>query len=171
MITVTVDASKLIQSLDRLVANFQRESTRAVVKTSTELVGNITDQLLGPPPGPPPTKYERTWRLIHGWGPAAKLLGISLPPMTQFSGAAQDEGTALLYEDVNQTTFEAKNQVPYAREVEFEGTWQAPLGPHADPPNFREAYNTVGHALNEVRSENKFPQYVRDAWKIAKDAA
>ena len=164
MLTVKVDTAGLIGSLTRLREEFQRTGTNAVAQASSELVSNIVFKTLGPPPGPPPRFYKRTWRLVHGWGPAARQFNIYMPPLSPYALTSTDEGSSLFQESEHGTYFRAENRVPYAPDVEYDpGTWKTPY------PETRGGYNIVGSSLDEMRAEGKFPKYVREAWKLAKD--
>lgn len=164
MIIVTVNTENIIRSLTKLQAEFQRTSTNAVAEASAELVNGIVSKTLAPPPkGPPPKYYVRTWRLVHGWGPAARQFNIAIPPLTPFAATVEDEGSSLFREGEYETTFRATNRVPYAVEVEYEGTW----GPGKV---MRGGYNIVGSSVDEMRNEGKLPKYAREAWQLARDS-
>lgn len=165
MLEVTVHEEALVKSLKILQEEFQRTCANAVVETASELMSNIVFKTLGPAPPPPVRFYKRTYRLVHGWGPAARLLGIYMPPLSPVALTSSDEGTAYLLENEQGAFFKAENRVPYAWEVEFVGTWKdAEL-------NFRAPYNIVGSSEQEMAKPEKFPKNVRDAWEIALDAA
>ena len=104
---------------------------------------------------------------MHGWGPAAQLFNIYMPPLSPspFALTSSDEGSAHFVENDNGTYFRAENRVPYAVEVEVIGTWKDNAG------NFRGGYDIVGSSEREMRKENKFPRYVSEAWTLAKDVA
>lgn len=164
MLKVKVDSDAVIQSLTRLGKEFQRTATNAVAQASAELVSNIVFKTLSPPPkGPPPKYYKRTWRLAHGWGPAANQFGIRIPPFAPHALVSTDEGSSLFREDENRTVFYAENRVPYAFDVEHTGTWMTPW------PELRGGYNIVGSSVNEMSKEDKFPKYVREAWALVND--
>lgn len=165
MLTVKVNADGLIRSLTNLQQEFVRTSTNAVVQAASELTSNIVFKTLSPPPiGPPAKYYVRTHRLVHGWGPAARLFEIYMPPLSPFALTESDEGSAHLVENENGSYFRAENRVPYAVEVEYEGTW----GPGR---KMRGGYDIVGSSEREMKGEGKFPQYVSEAWTLAKNAA
>lgn len=166
MLKITVDSDNLIRDLTKLDEEFQRLATFAVVRASRELVSSIVFKTLSPPPkGPPPKHYKRTWRLAHGWGPAAKQFEVYMPPLSPYALTSSDEGSSLFREDENKTTFYAENRVPYAFDVEYTGTWMTPW------PKLRGGYNIVGSSVNEMSKEDKFPEYAREAWELAKNVA
>lgn len=169
MLTVKVNAYGLIRSLTRLGEEFKRTTENAVYETSAELVNNIINDTLVYPPkkGNVPTVYKRTHRLVNGWGEAARTLGLSL------MGSEESESTdswANLNFNENTSSFRAENRVPYALDVENDpGPWDSPYGPFADPPNFRGGYYIVRD--NKEKTGMKFPNSIREAWKLAKDAS
>ena len=165
MLTVKVNADGLIRSLANLQKDFAVTSAQAVFQTAEEATREIIFKTLSPPPiGPPAKYYLRTHRLVHGWGPAAEQFNVYIPPLSPAALVSNDEGSMSYIENENGTYFRAENRVPYAVEVENEGTW----GPGR---KMRGGYDIVGSTMREMRNENKFPKYVSEAWALAKNAA
>lgn len=167
MIIVTINAENIIRSLTKLQGEFQRTSTNAVYDAAGELVTNIILKTLGPAPPPLPTKYKRTHRLVRGWGPAGEYFNRYVPALdftSQFSPISTDEGSAHFVESEHGTYFRAENRVLYALAVELIGTWKN--GKH----EYRGGYNIVGSSLEEMRNEDKFPKYARQAWQLARES-
>lgn len=165
MLQVKVHHEDLVRSLTVLQQEFQRTCSNAVVETAAELVSNIVSKTLGPPPGPPPKYYKRTYRLVHGWGPAARLFNIYMPPLSPVALTSSDEGVAYFLDNENGAFFKAENKVPYAYEVEHVGTWKTPW------PKLRGGYNIVGSSEQEMAKPDKFPKNVQDAWELALNAS
>ena len=170
MLTVKVDADGLIRSLTNLQQKFAEESYDAVARTAQELTSDIIVKTLGPAPPPLPTKYKRTHQFVRGWAAAADLFGLYMPTLRprrigDYAITPDGVGTALLGSNESGAYFRAENKVPYAYEIEHLGTWKnAEL-------EFRGGYDIVGSTMREMKSENKFPKYVREAWTLAKNAA
>lgn len=170
MLTVKVDADGLIRSLTNLQRKFAEESYDAVARTAQELTSNIIVKTLGPAPPPLPTKYKRTHQFVRGWAAAADLFGLYMPALEpsligDFAITPDGVGTAILGENESGAYFRAENKVPYAYEIEHIGTWKnAKL-------EFRGGYDIVGSSTREMRKEDKFPKYVREAWTLAKNAS
>jgi len=108
------------------------------------------------PPTPPGQKYQRTGRLVSGWGPAAKQLGAGAP------GPATGEGRFVSTNTNDVISILMANDVPYAGFVEILGP-AARFGPGIKPI-FKGGVRMVGRTFDEMRASRVFEGFLAQQW-------
>lgn len=157
MITGKLNIDKSLLSLRRVESNFRKNGTNAVLFTARALMERVVERTLAPAPPPPVKYYVRTHRLVSGWGPGANFVGVPVPSVTEDAVASQ-EGLVSFTDNPLEVAFQAANLVPYAREVEEEGTL-APRGKR------RPGYYFLRNAQRDTVDD--LQRNVRYAWSIS----
>ena len=141
---VKLDASKLIAALKRKEANFIPQMEIAVRHTAMVLMSKLLEKTPSRQ-NQPVQVYQRTDRLVDGWGPAANAVGIA--------GNPGGEGTFLFVSTESYISFTAMNEVPYAWYVEVApGPWSIP--PNAKGgPQWKGGYHFTALSLLEMDTQ------------------
>lgn len=152
MLSVTFKPEKLIRSLQAKEKIFSKRMQQAVRNTAKIFLQKVIERTPAPPT-PPGQIYQRTGRLVAGWGPAAAFLGIGRIPSGEgsFSYSVSD----------SQIRFVARNEVEYAMKVEKLGPWTVPPG-RPGGPQFRGGVFMVERSQAEMPI--LFELNIREAW-------
>ena len=156
-LTVTMDASRLIAALERKAINFVPQMELAVKHTSMVMMSKLLERTPSRQ-NQPPQIYQRTDRLVDGWGPAANAVGIA--------GNPAGEGTFRFITTESAISFTAVNEVPYAWYVEVApGPWRIP--PNAPGgPQWKGGYHFTAITLLEMEAQPRIlDNEVIAAWK------
>src|SRR5258706_16027658 len=84
MANFTIDPTKTILGLLEFETRSQIAFTDAVKQTARSVMIRVLDRI-PKPPTPAGQVYQRTGRLLRGYGPAANFLGLSAPSSTEGS--------------------------------------------------------------------------------------
>ena len=157
MLTVTMDATRLIAALDQKAANFLPQMKIAVKNTAMVLMSKLMDKTPSPM-NQPQQVYQRTGRLADGWGPAANAVGIY--------GNPGGEGSYSFIATPSEISFIARNEVPYAYYVEVApGPWRIPPNA-AGGPQYKGGYHFTALALLEMEGQPRIlDNEIISAWR------
>lgn len=116
MITVTWKTKSTLDSIGRLQVAFRPAMERATREVFRRMLARVI--LLTPkPPSPENQTYERTGRLVSGWGPAAKEVGLIVPEPIAIVPRDQGRFTSTIAS--GEIRLQAINDVPYGIYPEF----------------------------------------------------
>ena len=155
MLGVSLDATALIAGLQGKKQIFSVAMQEAVKETSRIAMVRILDRIPRPP-SPPGQVYERTGRLVAGYGPAASFLGIGAVP----SG----EGSYIWHVGEDKISFTLINEVDYALGVEWVGPWSVPPNAPGGPQHYGEDHGRHAVLFSFLETEGEFAAQVASAW-------
>lgn len=155
MLNFTFDATALIAGLEQKKQVFSVAMQEAVKDTSRIVMTKIFDRIPRPP-SPPGQVYQRTGRLVAGYGPAAGFLGIG--------GVASGEGSYRWHVGEDQISFTLINEVEYALGVEWIGPWSLPPNAPGGPQYYGEDHGRHAVLFSLLTTEGEFAAHVASAW-------
>lgn len=156
MANFRLDASSLIAGLEQKKTAFFIAMSGAVKETSRIAMIRILDRIPRPP-SPPGQVYQRTGRLVAGYGPAAQFLGIGSIP----SG----EGSYQWHAAEDSISFTLINEVDYALGVEWVGPWSLPPNAPGGPQYYGEDHGRHAVLFSFLETEGDFAAQVASAWQ------
>jgi hypothetical protein len=156
MIDVTFNTEAFDQEVENFLHRFEQASHRSLRAAAQAMVEKIVEKTEGPPPPPLPIKYyKRTNRMVSGWDPAARYLGIEGVPAP--IGVKGREGQYIETQTASESSFIAINNTPYVGFVELTGTWKTPW------PSRRDPYLIVFSTQKELQEQ--FPEFLFREWE------
>lgn len=155
MANFSVDSTKTILGIrefeNRVFAAFE-DALKATARTAMiRILDRIPD-----PPTPAGQVYQRTGRLVAGYGAAANFLGLSV--------RASSEGSYTWSSSPSGIRFTFTNSVPYASGVEWAGPWSIPPNAIGGPQRYGEEHGKHAVLFSMLATEGEMFANFSKAW-------
>lgn len=159
MFEIAIDTTATQAALQAFAFRTFGNMQGAVKKTARTVMIRVLDRIPRPP-SPAGQVYQRTGRLVAGYGPAARFLGLG--------GPSSNEGAyRWSFSPTGGISFSFINSVPYALGVEWAGPWSVPPNAPGGPQHYGEEHGKHAVLFSLLETEGELAKNISDAWKVS----